>query len=152
MLSKQWMNLYLSLPKLLRWTLYGDLIEIWIHFSIFIICQKYLNTLILRMLLIEISSIFASSFIEGSSLGSSPFYSSDIMKYMIFYTIDCVNILFLNMKFFGIVAFYHSLCSLIIIINYLRWRSKWSVLDFSRENIFSVTDLGVINNNHSVLC
>lgn len=132
---------------------FGDLLEVWIHFSLFVIQKCYLNEIFTSLLFLEFGSTFSSSFIEGSEINCSPFFSSDIIKYVIFYIIDGLMMCFLNINFVGIaVLIYHCIFSLLIISKHLKWRAKWKIFDFGDCSIISITDLGIIDDCHTILC
>ncbi|KAL4483808.1 hypothetical protein ABPG72_006183 [Tetrahymena utriculariae] len=148
---KDWMSRYLSIPKFIKWYPFGDLLEIWVHFGLFILCKQYLNKISLTFLLLELGSVLYTSFIEGSGLGLNPYCKSDALKYSIFYIIDGLMIFLLDMNLVAIQIAFHVLFSMLVIVHCIRQRFKWTKYEFGSE-ICQLIDLGIINESHMVLC
>jgi hypothetical protein len=82
------MGMYLSIPKILTHYPIGDLLEIWLHFTLFILSKKYLSSVVLHAISAELSSILYPSFIEGTGFGGNPYYFNDVIKFSVLYMID----------------------------------------------------------------
>lgn len=145
-LMKSWMSGYFSIPKILNVGFFGEIIDIWLHFSLFYLCKYYLPSPLLSLFLTELGSALYPSFIESCGLGGNPFIKDDVVKYSIFYLINIVLFLIIPLEFILYSIIFHGIFTAMVILATIRLQKRWRKISFDSD-VISVTDLGFVNDS-----